>query len=205
MQNEPVNIKNVSLWEKIIKGLITGIMVLGIIISIVSFVNGFILGGVLSIIIIFITICVGTRWGEQISDETMKKVSIALATAMVVVSIVSIIGIQPITGSLNKDNFKRAFDCEFTATTSAYTGGDLYWEISPRTNEYVNDSRSSDVITVVVKYSFTGGTGYTQNVTIELYKSEGYKSKGNVEIEKSYFTYVNKSFSIVSVSGAVYK
>lgn len=205
MQDKTANINNIRLWEKVIKGIIAGVIIIGIAITIISFLNDFVLGGVLSIIIIFSTICVGTRWGEQISDDLMKKISIVLASLMIIVTIISIISIQPITGSLNKDNFKRAFNYEFSAKTSAYSGGDLYWDISPKTDNYVNNSRSSDVITIVVKYSFTGGTEYSQNVTIELYKSEGYKAKGKTEITNSYFTYINKSVSIISVSGYVYK
>ncbi len=161
-------------------------------------------GGVLSIIVGFITICVATRWGEQISDDLMKKVSIGLSVAISIVTIISLIGIQPITGVLNEDNFKRAFNYEFSSYTSAIIGGELRWEITPKTEEYAKNPNSSDEITLVVEYSFTGGTGYSQKVTIKLYKSEGYTSKGKTKIESS-FTYKNDSASIVSVSGCVYK
>ena len=204
MQDKTANINNIRLWEKVIKGIITGVIIIGIAITIISFLNDFVLGGVLSIIIIFSTICVGTRWGEQISNEMMKKISIGLASTMLIISVISIISIQPITGSLDKDNFKRAFNYEFSSITSAIIGGELCWEITPKTEEYAKNPNSSDEITLVVKYSFTGGSEHYQNVTIKLYKSEGYCSKGKVKIDGS-FTYVKDFADIVSVSGSVYK
>lgn len=197
---------NYNTWEKVIKGLMGFTIIAAIIMMIVSFAKGFTIGGVLSIIVGIVAWIVASKWGSgDISHDTMKATSVILAIVMFIVSIVSIVNSQPPTGELNTSNFGRAFNTSFTSSTSQYYGGTLYYDISPKTDAYANNSSSSNTITIVVKYSFTGGSGYSQNVTITLYKSKGYKASGSTKITAKSFTYKNKSTSIVSVSGYVYK
>lgn len=199
-------VSNEDKWEIGVKWIFGLVIALSFILGIVFLSNEMTGGGAVLIILGIVASIVAYQWGQlNISFNPARVTSIVLACIMTLTIIISSAASQPIEGKLTTDNFKKCFNTDFSAYTSTYYGT-LYYDISPKDSSYDDHPDSSNVIEVVVAYRFTGGSGYTQRVTIKLYKKNGYKASGSEALNSySSFTYKNKSYDIVSVSGYVYK
>ena len=80
----------------------------------------------------------------------------------------------------------------------------LTFNISSIYKEYVKNSNSSSIITLTIKYNFYGTVDHSQEVTLTLEKSKGYKIKDYTIINKRYIQFRVFNAYITEVNGYLY-